>query len=67
VDAGNADQAWAVAHLAIATTGDFGLASAQVGPYGWTHSTRSLASWQGTGPTDTASSVTLTFSTATPR
>ena len=65
VEAGNADQAWAVAHLAIATTGDYGLASAQIGPYGWTHAKTALASWQGSGPTDTSSSVTLTFSTAT--
>jgi hypothetical protein len=67
VKAGNATQAWAVAHLAIATGADYGLVSAQVGPYGWTHSTTSLASWQGKGPTDTTDSVTLTFSTATPR
>ncbi len=65
VTAGNAGQAWAVAHLAIASTADYGLVSAQVGPYSWTHSTTSLASWQGTGPTDTASSVTLTFAPAT--
>ena len=37
------------------------------GPHGWTHSTTSLAAWQGTGPTATAASVTLTFATATPR
>ncbi len=67
VTAGNAAQAWAVAHLAIAATADYGLVSAQVGPHSWTHSATSLASWQGAGPTDTASSVTLTFSTATPR
>jgi hypothetical protein len=67
VKAGNASQAWSVAHLAIATTADYGLVSAQVGPYSWTHSTNSLASWQGKGPTDTTDSVTLTFSTATPR
>ncbi|HEY3408210.1 MAG TPA: hypothetical protein VGK53_08570 [Propionicimonas sp.] len=67
VKAGNAAQAWSVAHLAIATTADYGLVSAQVGPYGWTHSTTSLASWQGKGPTGTTDSVTLTFSTATPR
>ena len=65
VKAGNPAQAWAVAHLAIATTADYGLVSAQVGPYGWTHST-TLASWQGTGPS-TASDVRLVFSTATPR
>ena len=67
VKAGNAAQAWSVAHLAIATTADYGLVSAQVGPYSWTHSTNSLASWQGKGPTNTTDSVTLTFSTATPR
>ncbi len=66
VKVGNAAQAWAVAHLAIATTADFGLVSAQVGPYGWTHSTTSLASWQGTGPS-TTTEVRLVFSTATPR
>jgi hypothetical protein len=67
VKAGNAAQAWSVAHLAIATTADYGLVSAQVGPHGWTHSTTSLATWQGTGPTATATSVMLTFATATPR
>jgi len=67
VKAGKPTLAWAVAHLAIANTEGYGLVSAQVGPYGWTHSKTSLAAWQGTGPTDTASEVTLTFSTATPR
>ncbi len=66
VTAGNAAQAWAVAHLAIATTADYGLVSAQVGPYGWTHSANSLASWQGTGP-GTATEVSLVFGSATPR
>jgi hypothetical protein len=67
VNAGNGTQAWAVAHLAIANTEGYGLVSAQVGPYGWTHSQTSLATWQGSGPTDTASEVTLTFTPATPR
>jgi hypothetical protein len=67
VKAGSAAQAWSVAHLAIASAGDYGLVSAQVGPYSWTHSPTSLTSWQGKGPTDTTDSVTLTFSTATPR
>ena len=62
-----ATHAWAVAHLAIANTEDYGLVSVQVGPYGWTHSRSSLAGWGGTGPTDTATQVVLTFSGATPR
>ena len=61
-----ADQAWAVAHLAIANTASYGLASVQVGAYGWTHSTRRPAEWQGTGPT-TATSVKLVFPGPTPR
>ncbi|HEY3338947.1 MAG TPA: hypothetical protein VGK18_10620 [Propionicimonas sp.] len=66
VKAGTPARAWAVAHLAIATTADYGLVSVQVGPYGWTHSSSSLSSWQGTGPS-TATEVRLVFSTATPR
>ena len=67
VKAGTAGKAWAVAHLAIANTEGYGLVSAQVGPYGWTHSKAGPAKWSGTGPTDTATEVTLTFSMATPR
>lgn len=67
VKAGSATHAWAVAHLAIANTADYGLVSAQVGPYGWTHSPTSLAGWGGTGPTDTATEVVLTFSAPTPK
>ncbi|MGV8908577.1 MAG: hypothetical protein ACOH1Y_06300 [Propionicimonas sp.] len=67
VKAGTANRAWAVAQLAIANTADFGLVSAQVGPYGWKHSRSSLAGWGGNGPTDTATEVVLTFSTTTPR
>ncbi|MFZ0530331.1 MAG: hypothetical protein WAL91_07335 [Propionicimonas sp.] len=60
-------QAWAVAHIAVANAGRFGLQAVQLGPYGWTHSPRTLADWIGNGPTDTATAVTLTFATATPR
>lgn len=57
--------AWSVAHAAIAATADYGLASVQVGGDTWTHSTTGLAAWVGS-PTQ-ATTVTLTFSTATPR
>ncbi|MCC6498599.1 MAG: hypothetical protein IT193_20345 [Propionibacteriaceae bacterium] len=59
-------RAWAVAHLAIANTAEYGLASVQVGAYGWTHSRGSLSEWQGAGPTN-ATEVKLVFTTATPR
>jgi hypothetical protein len=62
----NAKNAWAVAHLAVANTADYGLASVQVGPYGWTHSRMLLAAWQGAGPS-TATEVQLVFSVETPR
>lgn len=61
VTAKNAQDAWAVAHLAIANTASYGLNSATVGPYVWTHSSISPASWVGTGPSDTATSVRLEF------
>lgn len=59
VRASNPQQAWAVAQLAIANTGRYGLASASVGTYSWTHSTTGLASWQGS-PTATTE-VALAF------
>lgn len=60
-------QAWAVAHLAVANTATYGLASAQLGPYSWTHSRSAPADWVGTGPTDTALDVKLFFAGPTPR
>ena len=62
----NAAQAWAVAHLAIANTGTYGLGSVEVGPYTWTHSRTGLAEWQGTGPS-TAKTVKLVFPEPTQR
>lgn len=59
--------AWAVAHLAIANTANYGLTSAQVGPYVWTHSPTSPAEWVGTGPTDTSNTVKLVFESPSPR
>ena len=59
--------AWAVAHLAIANAASYGLASAHVGPYSWTHSRTSLADWVGSGPTDTAMDVKLVFPGPSPR
>ncbi|MCB0911052.1 MAG: hypothetical protein KDB60_05470 [Propionibacteriaceae bacterium] len=59
--------AWAVAQAAIANTGTYGLSSAQVGPYSWTHSRTGLADWVGSGPTDTAREVRLVFTGASPR
>lgn len=61
-----ADQAWAVAQIAVANTASYGLASVQVGGYGWTHSTAGLAEWEGTGPSATTS-VKLVFPGPTPR
>ena len=66
VTADKATQAWAVAHIAVANTAEFGLASVQLGSYGWTHSSRSLAEWIGTGPT-TATEVNLLFTVPSPR
>lgn len=62
----DANDAWAVAHLAVANTAGYGLVSVQVGPYNWTHTKVALAKWQGTGPS-TATEVRLVFATATPR
>jgi hypothetical protein len=59
-------QAWAVAHLAIANAGRYGLASVKIGPSTWTHSTTGLATWQGADPTEDTE-VDLAFTTATPR
>jgi len=65
VTARSTRDAWAVAHLAIAASGDFGLSSVQLGGYSWTHTTSGLASWVGS-PTESAE-VTLTFTQASPR
>lgn len=62
----SADEAWAVAHLAIANTASYGLAAAQVGAYGWTHSGGGPAAWQGTGPSR-ATEVELVFPEPAPR
>lgn len=59
-----AEHAWAVAHLAIANTKDYGLAGATVGPYAWTHSSLTPGEWVGTGPNDTATTVRLEFRAA---
>jgi hypothetical protein len=55
--------AWAVAHLAIGATADYGLVSVNVGSSNWTHSTTSLAAWSGTAPSE-VTEVTLVFSKA---
>ena len=60
VRAKTTERAWAVAHLAIATTADYGLSGVQVGSYGWTHSRGGPAAWQGTGPSR-ATEVKLVF------
>ncbi len=67
VTANSPQNAWAVAHLAIANTATYGLASVQVGPYSWTHSRSGLADWVGSGPSDTTNEVKLVFSGPTPR
>jgi hypothetical protein len=68
VETVTAQQAWAVAGLAIANVGVYGLVSVQVGTATWTHSTTGLAAWQGTDPTE-STQVTLTFAgtSASPR
>ena len=50
VTADNATIAWSVAQLAVANVAKHGVASVQVGGYGWTHSSGSMAEWEGTGP-----------------
>ncbi|WP_415154263.1 hypothetical protein [Propionicimonas sp.] len=67
VTAGSPIRAWAVAHLAIASTSVYGLSGVTLGPYSWAHSTSGLAEWVGNGPTDTASEVVLVFDGAKPR
>ena len=50
----------------MANTAEFGLAAVQLGEYSWTHSSRTLAEWVGTGPkSDTE--VKLQFAVPTPR
>jgi len=68
ITAQNSTQAWAVAELAIAASGRYGVSSVQLGPYGWTLSTSLPASWSGTGPLN-SSEVVVSFpaATATPR
>ena len=66
VKVANTTHAWAVANIAVANTAEFGLEAAQLGEYSWTHSSRSLAEWVGTGPkSDTE--VKLRFAVPTPR
>jgi hypothetical protein len=62
----NAQNAWAVAHQAIAAGADYGLVSVNLGGASWTHSTTSLASWTGTAPSNTTE-VLLVFTKATAR
>jgi hypothetical protein len=64
VETQTARQAWAVAHLAIANVGGYGLASVRVDSSTWTHSRTGLATWQNVAPTETTE-VELTFETAT--
>ena len=61
-------QAWAVAELAIANVGMYGLSSVELGTSTWTRTTTGLAAWHSSGPTE-ATEVTLVFptSTASPR
>jgi len=61
-------QAWAVAELAVAASGRYGVGSVQLGPYGWKLENAFPASWSGTGPI-TSPEVVISFpsATATPR
>lgn len=63
VTASTSSTAWAVAHAAIAGTARFGLASVDLGSWGWTHTPGSLAVWQGAGSQD-LTTVRLVFATA---
>ncbi|MBK8447497.1 MAG: hypothetical protein IPL41_12695 [Micropruina sp.] len=42
-------RAWAAAHLAIAYADEFGVRKVSLGGADWTHDTRTLAEWTGTG------------------
>lgn len=61
VSAANSRYAWAAAHLAVANTDAYGLATVTVGPYAWSHARSGPAEWVGEGPTDTATEVEFTF------
>ena len=49
IQAATQQRAWAAAHLAIANTGDYGVARVNVGGASWVHDTRSPAPWSGIG------------------
>ena len=49
VAASTQQRAWAAAHLAVANTGQYGVAGVSVGGGEWAHDTRALASWTGIG------------------
>ncbi len=60
VAAKNPQDAWAVAHQAIAVSGDYGLSSVRVGDATWTLSTYQLATWSSAAPSS-ATEVQLSF------
>ena len=49
VSASTQQRAWAAAHLAVANTGQYGVAQVSVGGGEWAHDNRALASWTGIG------------------
>lgn len=66
IKATTTEVAWAVAHLAIANTSEYGVASVKVGAHSWTHNGLILAEWEGSGPAD-ATEVSVMLSGPTPR
>lgn len=61
VSAKDADVAWAAAHAAVAGTGRYGLATASIGDWTWTHDPWSPAAWHGPGSPTGPTTLTLTF------
>lgn len=61
VTANDATTAWSVAHVAVAGTQRYGLASVTVGDWNWTHDPWSPAGWHGPGTPSNATELTLTF------
>ena len=53
--------AWSVAHVAVAGTQRFGLASVAIGDWKWTHDPWSPAGWHGPGSPSDAVELTLAF------
>lgn len=64
ITAKDTDVAWSVAHVAIAGTGRYGLASITLGTWTWTHDPWSPAAWHGPNSLEEPTSLTLGFASA---